>query len=969
MRVWALLAATLAFAWHCGADDARPGQPVLPPPATRSAATAATAAADSATDAPSASPTERAYRAMLGGEGLVPAPGTWGKASDANFNPLGTPRLPDYAGWQRFLLSSVYVFGFTVGDDLIVYQANEQLTALERSAGETRWSIDCRLLGDAGILLNKRWLVIGGGHGLVVYSAVSGEQSFELPERYPLALTGDMLWVSKVRYWSDPDVYYDLLGVSLIDLNTGETVQEFDTGRLTGVGSNKADPALGLPVRNDNGILLLAPDGSSRRFPSNHPRFATDITLTADGLVSVEYYSSTQAPETEEEYAKHWSGTLDDIAAHGIDAGKLGAELRLLDIDSGRQRWSRQFNSDSYMPQYSSKCANGYLALYDQLSSADFNTHLGRLRVFNIADGSPALDTEDVLTDPLRFIQYEVGPDAVYLVEDYQPGYYFSRLCSIAYEDREVSTFPQIERSQIDACAVRDGRLYLDFVTYGPADEPIGSSQSQALAIALDEHGLPISGAPARLDFPRQDLSLVEQFLSSDDPRADDALMRKLVEGGADPFNELVKRVPELTTKQLDALMAMGAYHHINSDNYMLLATPVIERLYQVADPKYSPQILRWLQDDSLAWYHDKLTGLLAACGGRAAMDYTNQAYENRQLTRREPLKPPYHFSEPTIDSPLVTWCEATDSSGARYRAWVTSFIYPSLSSDRDIYLAVDADGDGGYEEVLHTGLQDHYVDYLLPTGQEGLDKPIGPLKLEVDGDEVKITHHTPEYKTVTYGAGADAETYQQLAGATYGTTTLSLAELRRDSDGDGLTDIIEGQLLSDPHDTDTDGDGIEDFYDPQPNVDPATMGRLERGIARALSYARQQGQYDFNRGYESPEHPWSALYLEIDGAGDVAYSDQPYSFGVSAATPEAKRRLEQLGAISVNITAVDLSAADPDAKVERWDFRSPDYFNQNPDTPDGCEYVILFDQVGAGEAVYLVDHDGELYPVKQQGT
>jgi len=46
---------------------------------------------------------------------------------------------------------------------------------------------------------------------------------------------------------------------------------------------------------------------------------------------------------------------------------------------------------------------------------------------------------------------------------------------------------------------------------------------------------------------------------------------------------------------------------------------------------------------------------------------------------------------------------------------------------------------------------------------------------------------------------------------------TFDLATLRRDSDGDGLTDILEKKYFTDPNNADTDGDGVPDNLDLNP--------------------------------------------------------------------------------------------------------------------------------------------------------
>jgi hypothetical protein len=68
---------------------------------------------------------------------------------------------------------------------------------------------------------------------------------------------------------------------------------------------------------------------------------------------------------------------------------------------------------------------------------------------------------------------------------------------------------------------------------------------------------------------------------------------------------------------------------------------------------------------------------------------------------------------------------------------------------------------------------------------------------------------------------------------------TLSLADLRKDSDHDGLTDIVETRLGLDPHKADTDGDGLSDGQDANPLAAPERSGneraRLLQTIFTAL--------------------------------------------------------------------------------------------------------------------------------------
>jgi hypothetical protein len=56
---------------------------------------------------------------------------------------------------------------------------------------------------------------------------------------------------------------------------------------------------------------------------------------------------------------------------------------------------------------------------------------------------------------------------------------------------------------------------------------------------------------------------------------------------------------------------------------------------------------------------------------------------------------------------------------------------------------------------------------------------------------------------------------------------------LRRDSDSDGLTDLVEERIATDPHNRDTDGDGIADAEDRLPQVARATTTAEGEVLAR----------------------------------------------------------------------------------------------------------------------------------------
>ncbi|WP_394796508.1 PQQ-binding-like beta-propeller repeat protein [Armatimonas sp.] len=89
---------------------------------------------------------------------------------------------------------------------------------------------------------------------------------------------------------------------------------------------------------------------------------------------------------------------------------------------------------------------------------------------------------------------------------------------------------------------------------------------------------------------------------------------------------------------------------------------------------------------------------------------------------------------------------------------------------------------------------------------------------------------------------------------------------LRDDSDGDGLTDLAEKRLGTDPHNTDTDGDGLGDSEDRNPLAAPRSLTDEETILAAAFE---SQFGFDADRGTPiAVEFPASLKSFELASGG-----------------------------------------------------------------------------------------------------
>jgi hypothetical protein len=90
----------------------------------------------------------------------------------------------------------------------------------------------------------------------------------------------------------------------------------------------------------------------------------------------------------------------------------------------------------------------------------------------------------------------------------------------------------------------------------------------------------------------------------------------------------------------------------------------------------------------------------------------------------------------------------------------------------------------------------------------------------------------------------------------------LPLAELERDTDGDGLTDLAEERLLTDPRNRDTNGDGLGDGEDPTPMIphgDAAAPTAQVAAILLAERLPEEASPCSERTVFAIGERPWFA--------------------------------------------------------------------------------------------------------------
>ena len=145
-------------------------------------------------------------------------------------------------------------------------------------------------------------------------------------------------------------------------------------------------------------------------------------------------------------------------------------------------------------------------------------------------------------------------------------------------------------------------------------------------------------------------------------------------------------------------------------------------------------------------------------------------------------------------------------------------------------WLHVSHDRGATWDRPLYLGLQ-QFQPYVVPATSR-----LPMLKGSLLQLEVQVRELDPEsisFPPVALSSKREADDLY---------IERSLDDLARDSDRDGLTDLLEDKLRTDPHSADTDGDGLDDASDSLPGISlqgppPADADVIARVFEHILGY------------------------------------------------------------------------------------------------------------------------------------
>jgi hypothetical protein len=232
---------------------------------------------------------------------------------------------------------------------------------------------------------------------------------------------------------------------------------------------------------------------------------------------------------------------------------------------------------------------------------------------------------------------------------------------------------------------------------------------------------------------------------------------------------------------------------------------------------------------------------------------------------------PGWHMGDNTVNA---NWSAQQD--GVTYAVFI-DFVF----GDMDLLL-ISQNADG-------TWSRPHLVPAKLYRGMRDIE-----LKAGAPGTLVfSFTQDAPPERRImegTFDRGATAP----ILGCRE--LVINIADVLRDSDHDGLTDVEEQRLGLSPNNPDTDGDGIPDGDDTAPDFAPSTRSDEDLILQKAVfaTFGISGARYTMFAGNVVPIQPWgSRAYL--------IYNKQPSNYGAVRVTWKITKKTDTTAVVELS--------------------------------------------------------------------
>jgi hypothetical protein len=854
--------------------------------------------------------------------------------------PISEVPLPAYSGWARYVSPTGASILGCDGEQVFVSDG-ASAAAYDVETGVLNWTA-----AETGsfLLLTADALYLLAGSTSICIESTTGSIKWRMQAATVVGAFDNYVWATGSQEHDPRNIAIDVL---LLDAATGSVVRKFETPEVFAWSQGQIDTSRrpwrnavspALVVQTVEGVECYTADKVLWRLPALPENHRLELCVTPEGFLAAETFDLLLLSGDE------WEQYEAQSAARQA-AGELSEfTFKLLDADTGATRWAAVetygFDAWAYgldadaltlcgdLFSIKRREAKGYGDLYTSVDTFDFYQLSSGAHVHRIDSSSDlSLQGSALWVDGQMLFPGGIAPTANGLIR-----------IDVPSGEVHAATLPQY--------------LQLGSADFGPSialctaevrnvKSPYSVAPTILFGLNMTDEFDFIAGSLVEHNFPVVDSALAQRFLAASNPGTDAELMRALLLDGGSALAELLPSYSELSPPQRDALLRTVVATGDDYGDYgfypLMVLDEILRRQTVQAD---AAQLIRWYE--AFPELQDGLRGVIAIAGGPLAADFLADKFT---LPDPEPYatpKPPF-LDKPYSDGSLPNW-PAVEHEGQKYAV----FEARGLAGD-DLYIGQYAPDSHGFKQVWPTGLTNTFAwnpyDY-----DEAALALVEPLRLRFEEDELVIGHNSP-----VLGPNQWNPEFESVIGQNYIESRLSWAELRRDSDRDGLTDISERLMLLDPGVADTDADQIPDAMDVCPNANPATYGRLERGIARLLALH----PYD---SVQQPDFPFQTIYLLLSpGIGPLQYEPAYQHRVISLHTDALRMQFNKLSEHSYaeNTLGITVTPLQENGKTI-LDARS--YGIADNSLLRG-EFLVEVSMGRTGFIYELANVEGELYP------